>query len=106
MSGVTGDHGQAGRAAERTPKSLRDMGPTSCITASMKKSTFKLLGVRQQWVGPRGPAHLAPRHSLRGPGPQALPSLGASSLLLSSVSVAVGFVRWPHRAHIEGEQVL
>lgn len=42
------------------------MGPTSCITASMKKSTFKLLGVRQQWVSPRGPATWLPG-TLRGP---------------------------------------
>ena len=52
------------------------MGPTSCLSESVKKPTLKLLAVRQQWVSPRGPAHLAPRHSQRSPGLKHTPSIG------------------------------
>ena len=52
------------------------MGPTSCLSESVKKPTLKLLSVRQQWVSPHGPAHLAPRHSQRSPGLKHTPSIG------------------------------
>ena len=70
------------------------MGPTSCLTESMRKPILKLLGVRQQWVSPRGPAHWFPGPP-RGPRASNTHSLtrASSPRLLPAAAVAAGFVR-------------